>query len=69
MTPSELAIITHVQQANSDAKRAYWWIRNIEPDEALRLGVSDMIRSVLAHLQKVDNLTVDIELTIKQKSK
>ena len=69
MTPSELLIITHAQQANRDAERAYWWMRNIDPDEALHLGVSDMIQQVLAHLQKVDNLTIDIELTIKQKSK
>lgn len=66
MTPTEEVIITHAQEANHNAERAYWWIKNIDREEAQRLGVSDMVQSVLSLLQKVDNITMDIQITIKQ---
>lgn len=69
MTPTEEVIVTHAQEANLNAERAYWWMKGIDRDEAQRLGVSDMVQSVLSLLQKVDNITMDIVITIKQKSK
>ncbi len=46
-----------------------WRMKGVDRDEAQRLGVNDMVQSVLDLLQKVDNITMDIEITINQKSK
>ena len=43
-------------------------MKGIDREEAQRLGVADMVQSVLSLLQKVDNITIDIQITIKQKS-
>lgn len=67
MTPTEEVIITHAQEANHNAERAYWWMKGIDREEAQRLGLTDMILTVLSLLQKVDNITMDIQITIKQK--
>lgn len=69
MKPTEEVITTHAQEANHNAERAYWWMKGIDRDEAQRLGLNDMVQSVLNHLQKVDNITMDIVITIKQNSK
>lgn len=69
MTPTEEVIVTQAQEANHNAERAYWWMKGIDREEAQRLGLSDMVQSVLSLLQKVDNITMDIQITIKQKSK
>lgn len=69
MTPTEEVYRTHAQEANHNAERAYWWMKGIDREEAQRLGLSDMVQSVLSLLQKVDNITMDIQITIKQKSK
>ena len=69
MKPTEEVILTHAQEANHNAERAYWWMKGIDREEAQRLGLSDMVQSVLSLLQKVDNITMDIQITIKQKSK
>lgn len=69
MTPTEEVIVTHAQEANHNAERAYWWMKGIDREEAQRLGLTDMVQSVLSLLQKVDNITMDIQITIKQKSK
>lgn len=71
MKPTEEVILTHAQEANHNAERAYWWMKGIDREEAQRLGVADMVQSVqsvLSLLQKVDNITIDIQITIKQKS-
>lgn len=65
----EQVIITHAQEANHNAERAYWWMKGIDREEAQRLGLTDMVLEVLSLLQKVDNITMDIQITIKQKSK
>lgn len=67
MKTSEEKITTHATEANQSATRAYWWIKGIDRDEARRLGLSEMVQSVLSLLQEVDNLTIDIAITIKQK--
>ncbi len=69
MKPTEEVILTHAQEANHNAERAYWWMKGIDRDEAQRLGLNDMVQSVLNLLQKVDNITMDIVITIKQNSK
>lgn len=69
MKPTEEVILTHAQEANHNAERAYWWMKGIDREEAQRLGLSDMVQSALSLLQKVDNITMDIQITIKQKSK
>ena len=69
MTPTEEVIVTHAQEANHNAERAYWWMKGIDREEAQRLGLADMVMTVLSPLQKVDNITMDIQITIKQKSK
>lgn len=69
MQPTEEVIMTHAQEANHNAERAYWWMKGIDRDEAQRLGLTDMVLEVLSLLQKVDNITMDIQITIKQKSK
>ena len=68
MKPTEEVILTLAQEANHNAERAYWWMKGIDREEAQRLGVADMVQSVLSLLQKVDNITIDIQITIKQKS-
>lgn len=67
MTPTEEVITTHAQEANHNAERAYWWMKGIDRDEAQRLGLNDKVQTVLNLLQKVDNITMDIVITIKQK--
>lgn len=57
------------EQCNLCAERAYWWMRKIDKEAAERLGVMDKIKSVLSLLQKVDNLSLDIQITISQKLK
>lgn len=69
MQPTEEVILTHAQEANHNAERAYWWMKGIDRDEAQRLGLTDMVLEVLSLLQKVDNITMDIVITIKQNSK
>lgn len=60
-------ILTHVEEANHNAERAYWWIKGIDSNEAKHLGLNNMVQSVLNLLQEVDNITVDIIIKIKQK--
>lgn len=69
MQPTEEVILTHAQEANHNAERAYWWMKGIDREEAQRLGLTDMVLEVLSLLQKVDNITMDIVITIKQNSK
>lgn len=68
MKPTEEVILTHAQEANHNAERAYWWMKGIDREEAQRLGLTDMVQSVLLLLQKVNNITMDIQIIIKQKS-
>lgn len=56
-----------VEQTNHCAERAYWW-KGVDKDTAERLGVADMVKNVLSLLQKVDNITMDIQITIKNKT-
>lgn len=65
-------LITNIEQANRNAERSYWWLKNIKADDVNELGMTnvlDNIRDVLSLLQQVDNITMDIMITIKQKTK
>lgn len=61
-------VITGVEQANHNAERAYWWMKGIDRDEARRLNIANEVNTVLSLLQRVDNITMDIVITIKQKN-
>lgn len=69
LKPASEVMIQQIEEANHNAERSYWWIKGIDRDEAQRLGVSDMVQSVLSLLQKVDNITMDIVITIKHNNK
>lgn len=69
---NEEELITHVEQANKNAERSYWWLKNINIEDVKELGMTnvlDKIRDVLSLLQQVDNITMDIVITIKQNSR
>lgn len=64
-------LITHVEQANKNAERSYWWLKNINVEDVKALGMAsvlDKIRDVLSLLQQADNITMDVIITIKQSS-
>lgn len=67
MTPAEKAIVPNAQEANHNADHTCWWMKGVDRDEAQRLGLTDRILTVLSLLQKSDNITMDIQITIKQK--
>ncbi|MBD5351874.1 MAG: hypothetical protein HDR86_03495 [Bacteroides sp.] len=67
LNPDELSALVSVEQSNHCAERAYWWMKGVDTDTAECLGVADMVKSVLSLLQKVDNITMDISITIKNK--
>ena len=67
LNPEDAGFLVSVEQTNHCAERAYWWMKEVDKDTAERLGVSDMVKSVLSLLQKVDNITMDISITIKNK--
>lgn len=69
MKPTDEVITTHAQEANHNAERAYWWMKGIDREEVQRLGLNDKVQTVLNLLQKVDNITMDIVITIKRNSK
>lgn len=68
---SKETMITIVEQANKNAERSYWWLKNIKAEDVKELGMTnvlDKIRDVLSLLQQVDNITMDIIITVKQNS-
>lgn len=69
LNPASQVMIQQIEEANHNAERSYWWMKGVDRDEAQRLGVNDMVQTVLNLLQKVDNITMDIVITIKQKAK
>ena len=44
MKPTEEVILTHAQEANHNAERAYWWMKGIDREEAQHLGLTDMVQ-------------------------
>ena len=66
MNPSEKTIITHAEEASRYTESAYWWMKGIDRDEALRLGINNHIQTVLNLLQKVEGVAIDIVVKIKK---
>ncbi len=66
MNPSEKTIITHAEEASRYTESAYWWMKGIDRDEALRLGINNHIQTVLNILQKVEGIAIDIVIKIKK---
>lgn len=69
---SKEEIITQVEEANRNVARAKWWLNNVDATGIRQLGMDGVlgkIRDVLTLLRQIDNITMDIVLTIKQKSK
>ena len=62
-------LLVPIEQANKEAERAYWWMKAIDKEAAQELGVIDKVKDVLKLLQKVDNITMDIQIIIKEKAK
>lgn len=69
LNPASQVMIQQIEEANHNAERSYWWMKGVDRDEAQRLGLNDKVQTVLNLLQKVDNITMDIVITIKQKAK
>ena len=67
MAQSQEDMLTKVEQANHEAERAYWWMKGVDRETAERLDVLGQVSEVLKLLQKVDNITMDITIKIKQK--
>lgn len=67
LSPASQVMIQQIEHANRNAERSYWWMKGVDRDEALRLGLNDKVQTVLNLLQTVDNITMDILITIKQK--
>lgn len=65
-------LITHIEQSNRNAERSFWWLKNIKAKDVKELGMTnvlDNIRDVLSLMRQVDNITMDIIITIKQNTK
>lgn len=68
LNSKDAGVLVLVEQSNHCAERAYWWMKGVDKEDAERLGVADKVQSVLSLLQKIDNITIDISITIKNKS-
>lgn len=68
MTKEQESIIYRIHKANACAEYAYWWMKNIDANDIDDLGVMSKIQDVLELLRKVDDITMDIVITIKNKS-
>lgn len=61
-------IIVSVEQASHCAERAFWWLKNVDATEAKRLGVLSKVNDALTLLRTIDNITMDITISIKIKN-
>lgn len=66
MVTTNQEIITQIQEANQQSAKAFWWLRNVNRNEATQLGVMRKIEEALQLLQDVDNLTIDVMITIRK---
>lgn len=69
MTRKNTKVLTQVAKANQCVGRACWWLKGIDRESVDHLGVADKINVVLSLLQQVDDITIDIQITIKSKQK
>lgn len=61
-------LVFQVTRANRCAETAFWWMRGIKAEDIDDLGVMSKIQDVIELLRKVDDITMDIIITIKNKS-
>lgn len=67
-SPKDKRILFNVDRANKSAEAAFWWMKGIEPADIDDLGVMSKIQNVIELLRKVDNITMDITIAIKNKN-
>lgn len=67
MPQKDQTILALAQKSRQSAEKARWWISGIDRDAARTLGIADMIRRTLFLLDEIDDITMDIQITIKQK--
>lgn len=65
---NDYGILHQVDAANRHAETAYWWLKEIDPAQAEQYGVLSKIKDVLTLLRTIDNITMDITISIKKKS-
>lgn len=68
MTPQQHKNVFFTDCANKCADNARWWMTNIDVNDIDDLGVMSKIQDVFELLRKVNDLTMDIIITIKNKS-
>lgn len=61
-------MLTNLEQANKESKRAYWWLKGIDANDAKELGVLSKIKDCLSLLNVIDDITIDITITINTKT-
>lgn len=65
----QAVMLTNLEEANRHAESACWWIKSIDAKAAEEFGVLAKVNDVLRLLQAVDDITMDITITIKRKIK
>lgn len=67
--PKELKeLLTRITSAERYAETAYWWFKGVDLKVAEEHNVAGQLANVLSLLSKVDNIAMDIVITIKQHS-
>ena len=69
VNPDEREILFRVEKANKSAETAFWWMKGIDRSDIDNLGVMSKIQNVIKLLREVDNITMDITIAIRNKSK
>lgn len=57
-------IVSNILDANRYSEQAYWSMKNIDLEKTQRFDIENKIKDVLSLLQKVDNITIDIAISI-----
>ncbi|MCM1077797.1 MAG: hypothetical protein NC411_10615 [Bacteroides sp.] len=66
-TTSENELVSKLREANRNAERAYWWMKDVDRKTAERVGVYAMVNEVLSLLKQIDDITLDITIKINRK--
>jgi hypothetical protein len=65
---SEIKVaLDHIVDTNTNAERAYWCALNISAETAHKMGINQKLQTVLSLLNRVDDITMDIIITINKK--
>lgn len=68
LSPELQDLLKHISSAERHAESAYWWFKGIDHKVAEEHNVTGQLANVLSLLAKVDNIAMDIVITIKQHS-